>query len=162
MRRFRGVAMSPHGADRVDDALSTIVGERDAGLAPTPIPDALRFAKPATKAGLEHILLEPIAPSIGTVVHGVDLASLSEEEVAYIRQVWLERKVRSQARPALRQKRQQSRCGQVVFFRNQEHLTHADMDRLACSFGVTGGTHGELENEPGEMTGGEMARTPGA
>ena len=54
-------------------------------------------AKPAPKPGLEHILLEPIAPSIGTVVHGVDLASLSEEEVAYIRQVWLERKVRSQA-----------------------------------------------------------------
>ena len=152
--------MSPHGADRVDDALSTIVGERDAGLAPTPIPDSLRFgkcsrslcvffrslkkrctAKPAPKAGLEHILLEPIAPSIGTVVHGVDLASLSEEEVAYIRQVWLERK--------------------VVFFRNQEHLTHGDMDRLARSFGVTGGTHGELENEPGEMTGSVVKKIPG-
>ena len=37
--------MSPHGTDRVDDALSTIVGERDAGLAPTAIPDSLRFGK---------------------------------------------------------------------------------------------------------------------
>ena len=130
--------MSPHGTDRVDDALSTIVGERDAGLAPTAIPDTLRFAKPG---GLGHILLEPIAPSIGTVVHGVDLASLSDEEVAYIRQVWLERK--------------------VVFFRNQEHLTHEGMDRLARSFGVTGGTHGELENEPGEMTGSVVKKIPG-
>ena len=49
----------------------------------------------------------------------------------------------------------------MVFFRNQEHLTHADMDRLARSFGVTGGTHGELENEPGEMTGSVVKKIPG-
>jgi hypothetical protein len=38
-------------------------------------------------SGLPGVSLEPIAPSIGSVIHGVDLANLSDDEVAYIRQV---------------------------------------------------------------------------
>ena len=91
--KFRGVAMSPHGSATVDDALATILEHRDAELQPTIVPNATRFAKPADRAGMEHIVLEPIAPSIGTVIHGVDCADLSDAEVAYIREVWLARKV---------------------------------------------------------------------
>jgi hypothetical protein len=87
--KFRGVVMSPQGGPRVDDALSTIVEHRDAGLTPTSL-DIPRHAKPADVSGMEHIMLEPIAPSIGTVIHGVDCAQLSEAEVDFIRDLWLE------------------------------------------------------------------------
>lgn len=125
--KFRGVAMSPQGEPQVDDAFATILRVRDAGLQASAV-DVPRHAKPAGEEGMEHIMLEPIAPSIGTVIHGVDCANLSDEEVGLIRRVWLQRK--------------------VVFFRNQGHLTDADFDRLSRRFGVIGGTHGELENEP--------------
>ena len=60
--------------------------------------------KPVTVCGIE-IKLEPLQPSIGTAVHGLDLArNLAEPSVVtFIRQLWLERK--------------------VVAFRGQEHLT---------------------------------------
>ena len=54
---------------------------------------------PVFVGGLE-LKLEPLSPSIGTVVHGIDLsAPLAPEVVAFLRQLWLDRR--------------------VIFFRNQ-------------------------------------------
>ena len=38
--------------------------------------------------GLEHIFLEPLGPSIGTIIHGVDLANLSDAEVKFDNGGW--------------------------------------------------------------------------
>jgi len=80
-----------------------------------------------TVGGLE-LELEPLSPSIGTLVHGVDLAKLDAELVAFLRSVWLQRK--------------------VLFFRGQSHLSRQQHLELAEHFGVVGATHGERDWVP--------------
>ena len=88
--RARGVVLSPGGAT-VRDAEDEITGHRDAGLTAMPLPGwILSVAEKAD--GLDHIWLEPLSPSIGTVIHGVDCANLSDLETRCIRHTWLERK----------------------------------------------------------------------
>ncbi|MCY4012249.1 MAG: TauD/TfdA family dioxygenase [Gammaproteobacteria bacterium] len=85
--------------------------------------------KPVTVAGVE-LKLEPLQPSIGTVVHGIDLArDLAEPEmVSFLRGLWLERR--------------------VIMFRNQNHLTPRQQFEFASHFGEVGVQYGERGHEP--------------
>mmetsp|Transcript_69686 Transcript_69686/g.215449 ORF Transcript_69686/g.215449 Transcript_69686/m.215449 type:complete len:336 (-) Transcript_69686:264-1271(-) len=72
--------------------------------------------------------LEPLSPSIGTVVHGVDLAALTPELRDFLRGLWLQRK--------------------ALFFRGQSHLTRQQHVELAEQFGTVGAHHGERDWVP--------------
>lgn len=87
------------------------------------------YYKPATVCGIE-LKLEPVQPCIGTVVHGIDLATdLDDPEmVAFLRKLWLERR--------------------VIMFRNQAHLTRPQMVAFAEHFGEVGAPFGEREHMP--------------
>mmetsp|Transcript_64411 Transcript_64411/g.171835 ORF Transcript_64411/g.171835 Transcript_64411/m.171835 type:complete len:327 (-) Transcript_64411:111-1091(-) len=80
-----------------------------------------------TVGGVE-MQLEPLSPSIGTVVHGVDLAALTPELRDFLRSLWLQRK--------------------VIFFRGQSHLTRQQQVDLANEFGTVGAHHGERDWVP--------------
>lgn len=70
--------------------------------------------------------LEPLAPSIGTIVHGLDLAKpLDPGTLSFLKNLWLSRK--------------------VIFFRGQKHLTRQQHVKLAEQFGVVGSHHGERD-----------------
>ena len=85
--------------------------------------------KPVNVCGID-LKLEPLQPSIGTAVHGLDLATdLDDPEVvAFVRELWLERR--------------------VIAFRGQEHLTRDQMVKFAEHFGVVGMPFGEKEHVP--------------
>ena len=85
--------------------------------------------KPVTVCGVA-LKLEPLQPSIGTVVHGIDLAKdLAEPEVvSFLRNLWLERR--------------------VIMFRNQNHLTPRQQVEFASHFGEIGLRYGEPGHEP--------------
>ena len=87
------------------------------------------YYKPVTVCGIE-LKLEPLQPSIGTVVHGIDLASDLEdpEMVSFLRDLWLERR--------------------VIMFRNQNHLTPRQQVEFARHFGEIGVRYGEPGHEP--------------
>ena len=74
--------------------------------------------------GIE-LKLEPVSPSLGTIVHGLDLDKDLEDEqvVSFLRQLWLERR--------------------VIMFRGQEHLTRDGLIKFAKHFGELGAHHGE-------------------
>ena len=125
--RFRGVALSYKGGTE-ESVRASIARNRDAGLK--------EVSMTVTKNLIAYggLLLEPLSPSIGTVVHNIDLAEVSDEQVAMLRDLWLQRK--------------------VLFFRGQRHLTREQHVAFASKFGDIGGTHGERENEPSaELTG---------
>ncbi len=84
---------------------------------------------PVTVNGLE-LKLEPLQPSIGTVVHGIDLATdiHDPEVVDFLRNLWLERR--------------------VIMFRNQNHLTRHQLADYAKKFGELGAQFGEREHMP--------------
>ncbi|MYD43176.1 MAG: TauD/TfdA family dioxygenase [Gammaproteobacteria bacterium] len=85
--------------------------------------------KPVNVKGID-LKLEPLQPSIGTVVHGLDLArDLDDPDVvAFIRQLWLER--------------------HVVAFRNQSHVTREQMVSFVEHFGEVGMPFGEKDHVP--------------
>lgn len=85
--------------------------------------------KPATVGGID-LKLEPLQPSIGTVVHGIDLAVDLDKPgvVTFLRDLWLERR--------------------VIMFRNQAHLTREQHVAFAEYFGVLGNRYGEPDHEP--------------
>ena len=91
--------------------------------------------KPATVCGIE-LRLEPLQPSIGTAVHGLDIAAHMELEtppanaelVAFLRALWLERR--------------------VLVFRDQGHLSREQMVQFASHFGEVGAQFGERGHEP--------------
>lgn len=85
--------------------------------------------KPVTVCGIE-LKLEPLQPSIGTVVHGMDLATDLDnpEVVSFVRQLWLQRR--------------------VIAFRGQEHLTRKQMVEFVEHFGVVGMPFGENDHVP--------------
>ena len=87
------------------------------------------YYKPVTVCGID-LKLEPVQPSIGTVVHGIDLAhDLDDPEmVTFLRELWLERR--------------------VIMFRNQAHLTRDEMVEFAEHFGEVGAPFGEREHMP--------------
>lgn len=87
------------------------------------------YYRPVTVCGVD-LKLEPIQPSIGTVVHGIDLATnlTSDEMVTFLRRLWLKR--------------------HVVVFRNQNHLTREQMRDFATCFGEIGAPFGEREHIP--------------
>ena len=134
----RGMVLSPGtGGATVRDAEDEITGHRDAGLTAVPLSSwTLSVAKKAD--GLDHVWLKPLSPSIGTVIHGVDCAIFSDLETPSIRHTWLERK--------------------AVFFRGQGHLSHVQLVEFAQHFGELGGTHDELENEPGSELAGSTVK----
>lgn len=73
--------------------------------------------------------LEPLSPSIGTIVHGLDLAQpLAPDLLFFLRTLWLDRK--------------------VIFARGQAHLTRQQHIDLAKQFGVLGAHHGERDWVP--------------
>ena len=67
--------------------------------------------------------LEPLLPSIGTVVHGLDLRRCSDRHLAFLRELLWQRR--------------------VVCFRGQQHLTRADHEAWAARWGSLGGMYGE-------------------
>ena len=85
--------------------------------------------KPVTVAGVS-LKLEPLQPSIGTVVHGIDLAKdlADPEMVSFLRRLWLERR--------------------VIMFRDQNHLTPRQQVEFASRFGEVGVRYGEPGHEP--------------
>ena len=85
--------------------------------------------KPVTVAGVS-LKLEPLQPSIGTVVHGIDLAKdlADPEMVSFLRSLWLERR--------------------VIMFRDQNHLTPRQQFEFASHFGEVGLRYGEPGHEP--------------
>lgn len=85
--------------------------------------------KPASVGGVE-LKLEPLQPSIGTVVHGIDLAKdLDDPEmVTFLRALWLERR--------------------VIMFRDQDHLSREQMVAFARHFGEVGSRYGERKHVP--------------
>ena len=87
------------------------------------------FYEPFSIEGLE-LKLEPIQPSIGTIIHGIDLnRDLSNPKVVnFLRTLWLDRK--------------------VVVFRNQGHLSQEDLVAFANYFGEVGAPFGEREHVP--------------
>lgn len=85
--------------------------------------------------------LEPLSPSIGTVVHGIDLAKLTPGLQAFLHALWLQRK--------------------VLFFRGQGHLTRQQHVDLANKFGVVGAHHGERDWVPANDFVTEKATPPG-
>ncbi len=89
---------------------------------------AVRY-KPVEICGIQ-LKLEPLQPSIGTMVHGIDLATDLEDQkmVSFLRDLWLERR--------------------VIGFRNQGHLTREQMVEFALRFGELGEQFGEREHKP--------------
>ena len=87
------------------------------------------YYKPVTVGGID-LKLEPLQPSIGTVVHGVDLATDLDAPgmVQFLRELWLERR--------------------VIMFRKQQHLTREQMWAFAARFGEVGAPYGEREHMP--------------
>ena len=101
--------------------------EQDKDLVPD---DTGRFYfKPVTVSNIE-LKLEPVQPSIGTIVHGIDLAKDLEDThvVAFLRELWLERR--------------------VLLFRDQSHLTRQGMVEFVGHFGELGLPFGESEHVP--------------
>ena len=93
--------------------------------------------KPVNVCGIP-LKLEPAQPSIGTIVHGLDLAKdLDEPEVVqFLRDLWLQRK--------------------VIMFRDQNHLTREQMADFAGRFGEVGVPFGErqhMPNSPQDLSG---------
>ncbi len=84
--------------------------------------------KPVTLCGVE-LQLEPVAPALGTIVHGINLdRDLGNPEmVRFLRELWLERR--------------------VIMFREQQ-LTRDGLIRLAERFGELGAHHGERDHVP--------------
>lgn len=74
--------------------------------------------------------LEPLAPALGTIVHGIDLERDLEDSVVvqFLRTLWLERR--------------------VIMFREQQHLTRDGLIRFAEHFGELGAHHGERDHVP--------------
>tara|TARA_E500000331_G_scaffold88854_3_gene84695 strand:+ start:16827 stop:17939 length:1113 start_codon:yes stop_codon:yes gene_type:complete len=117
-------ARSPDAKTRTERASD--IRQQDAGLVRGAIEET--WYKPVTVSGVE-MKLEPLQPSVGTVVHGIDLATdLDDEMVAFLRQVWLERR--------------------VIGFRNQQHLTPLQMKAFAEKFGEVQSRYGEKGHEP--------------
>ena len=87
------------------------------------------FYKPVTVCGID-LKLEPVQPSIGTIVHGIDLAKDIDnpDVVSFLRELWLERR--------------------VIMFREQGHLTRQEMVNFAEKFGEIGAHHGERDHVP--------------
>ena len=85
--------------------------------------------QPITVCGID-IKLEPVAPALGTIVHGLDLQTDIEnpEIITFLRQLWLDRR--------------------VIMFRDQAHLTRLDQVRFAECFGELGSHHGERDHVP--------------
>ena len=101
------------------------------------------YYKPATVCGIA-MKLEPVQPSIGTIVHGLDLATdLGDPEmVAFLRALWLQRR--------------------VIAFRGQAHLSRQQMVAFAEHFGEVGAPFGEREhvpNSPHDLN--QQAKVPG-
>ena len=97
------------------------------------------YYKPATVAGIE-VQLEPLQPSIGTAIHGLDLAEhldLDDPErdpdpnaelIVFLRALWLQRR--------------------VLAFRGQGHLSRQQMVQFARHFGEVGAQYGERRHKP--------------
>ena len=117
-------ARSPEAKTRSERASS--IREQDAGLVRGFVQET--WFKPVTVSGVE-LKLEPLQPSIGTIVHGIDLAKdLDDAMVAFLRQLWLERR--------------------VIGFRNQQHVTPLQMKAFAEKFGEVQARYGEKGHEP--------------
>ena len=85
--------------------------------------------QPKTVCGID-LKLEPLQPSIGTVIHGLDVANDLEnpEVVSFLRQLWLRRR--------------------VIAFRGQQHLTQKQLYEYASKFGEVGMPFGEKDHVP--------------
>ena len=115
----------PDADDRA--AAADGIRNQDAGLVPgANLPATHSISK---VCGIE-LKLEPLTPSIGTVVHGIDLDKDFNKPgvVDYLRNLWLDRK--------------------VIMFRGQEHLTNDGLIEVAEHFGELGAHHGERDHIP--------------
>jgi alpha-ketoglutarate-dependent taurine dioxygenase len=91
------------------------------------------------------VFVEPLSPTIGSVIYGVDLAALTPAHVALVGQALLERR--------------------VVFFHDQGHLDRAEHRALAQQFGECGLAYGEsltLSEHDTATTGHQTAREDAA
>ena len=87
------------------------------------------YYKPVTVCGVD-LKLEPLQPSIGTAVHGLDIATDLDnpDMVTFLRELWLERR--------------------VLIFRDQAHISREQMVEFAHHFGEVGARYGEREHMP--------------
>ena len=87
------------------------------------------------------LLVEPISPTIGSIIHGVNLAALTPSQISVAKRVFLQRR--------------------VIFFRGQGHLTDAQHIDVAAKFGECGLPYGEsptLSPHDSATTGHQTAR----
>ena len=113
----------------LDDRKTVADGIRAQDRELTPGSLAPAVYKTSTISGIE-LKLEPLSPSLGTVVHGIDLDQDLEksEVVQFLRDLWLERR--------------------VIMFRDQTHLSRDGLIRFAEHFGELGAHHGERDHVP--------------
>ena len=129
-------ARSPETTSRT--ARAADIRAQDEGLVQGYIHKA--WYRPVTVDGVE-LKLEPLQPSIGTIVHGIDLAKdLSDKMVTFLRQLWLDRR--------------------VLGFRGQQHLTQLQMKAFAEKFGQVQARYGEKGHEPNTPTVGHNIDVP--
>ena len=77
-----------------------------------------------------NLKLEPVSPSMGTIVHGINLVTdcKKPEIVEFLRNLWLERR--------------------VIMFRGQKNLSRDGLIKFAECFGELGSHHGERDHIP--------------
>lgn len=121
------VAQSRHPGIASRSEIARKILEEDGGLVTGPVGTV--SYRPVTVCG-HDLKLEPLQPSIGTVIHGIDLATDLDDPgmVAFIRELWLQRR--------------------VIMFRGQEHLTREQMVDFAAHFGQVGVRYGEDRHVP--------------
>eukprot|EP01046_Picozoa_sp_COSAG06_P040761 COSAG06_NODE_4966_length_3824_cov_13.185772_3_plen_405_part_00 len=126
----------PDGAQSASAAdLAEHILMKDAPLVTEPVTQMMTFQR-ASISGFD-LKLEPLCPSIGTIVHGCDLAALPEHPalIAFLRELWLDRR--------------------VIFFRAQQTMSREEHRRFIECFGEHGGIFGErgAGNDPPEASG---------
>jgi taurine dioxygenase len=91
------------------------------------------FAYSELKVSGLALKLEPLSPSLGTVIHGLDLEKDLERSgvITFLRNLWLDRR--------------------VIMFRGQSHMTTQGLINFAEHFGEVGAHHGERNHIPTDL-----------
>ena len=110
-----------------------VLSDLDRALRPRLLPPTPAMVLEADEG---RVLLEPLSPTIGVVIHGVDIAAPTPSQVALIWEQVLLRK--------------------VVFFKGQEHVSTEEQKTFAARFGECGLAYGEeseiSEHDPAVTT----------
>ena len=117
------------------NSLADFLHAKDSALVTEEVTRTLTY-QPVTVAGFD-LKLEPLSPSIGTVIHGCDLTAVpnTPELVDFLRLLWLDRR--------------------VICFRSEHVMSREEHANFVRCFGEVGGVFGEIGagNDPPEADG---------